>query len=52
MRHITVHVQDLMGSYPSVEDGAWQACASSMMVLNGDLGFAHFRFNDLVALFQ
>ena len=45
-------VQDLMKSYQSVEDGAWQACASSMMVLHGDFGFTHFRFNDLVALFQ
>ena len=41
-----------MQQYPSVEDGAWQACASSMMLLHGHLGFAHLRFDDLVALFQ
>ena len=44
--------QDLMDVYQSVEDGAWQACAASMMVLHSDLGFSHHRFSDLMAMFQ
>ena len=44
--------QGLMGRHQCVVDGAWQACAASMMLAHGHLGFNHLRFNELTAMFR
>ena len=41
-----------MEQHQCVSDGAWQACAASMMLAHGGQGFDHLSFNELVALFR
>ena len=45
-------MQELMESHECVAAGAWQACAASLVLARGGLGFDHLRFDELAAMFR